>query len=593
MAQQRGAVEGVGAARAGSGGRLAACLLAAAAILIYANALPNEFAFDDKHLIVGNEVIRDARNLPEILTGNLWASVPGRASNFYRPIPALALMTTYNLAGPRPWVFRLLNLLLHAGTTLLVFVTAARLLAERGEPRTYAVGSGAFLAALLFAVHPMHVEGVAWVSGIMDVGSACFGLLALALYVGADRSRATGARYWGAVFAYFLSMLVKEPGLSVLPVIVVFDLTWPGVPRRTRVGALRRWGPFAGAAVVYLLLRIHALRGIAPFELLEPLDPVATILTAPFLFAVYLAKLVVPARLTAMPDIAPVTSLVDLRAWIGVGVVVAAMVVAWWAYRRDRLAWLGLTVLVLTLLPALYLPALGRELRHAFAERYAYFSSTGLALVAAAALTLLLRHRLSRRPVLVLVTLLAMAYAGGTLARNRVWRDDLTLWTDAEAKAHGSAVIYQNLGFALIFENRPEEGAAMLRRAHELKPELDDQLISRGILHARGGRLMEAVLSFQAVLTFEPNSAVAHYNLGWAYDRLGWRDAAIAEYRLAVAIFPDYADAHSNLGVALAEAGRLDEALGHFERAAAVAPDNPSHRQNLERARRRLARRPD
>lgn len=294
-----------------------------------------------------------------------------------------------------------------------------------------------------------------------------------------------------------------------------------------------------------------------------------------------------------MCDIAPVTSLADIRAWIGVGVIVATVIAAWWAYRRDRLVLLGLALLVLALVPALDLPAIGRELRHAFAERYVYASSAGLALVAAAGLAFLSRRRLPRRAALIVVTLLGMAYATGTLARNRVWRDDLTLWADAETKAHDSAVIYQNLGFALMFEGRAEEGEAMLRRAHALKPELDDELISRGILHARAGRWMEAALSFQAVLTFEPSSAVAHYNLGWTYEKLGWRDAAIEEYRRAVALAPEYSDAHSNLGVALAESGRLGEALPHLEKAAAAAPEDPSHRRNLERARELMAARPE
>jgi len=593
MAQQVESTDRADSGRVGFGGRLAAVVLAAAAIGVYLNALPNEFTFDDHYLIVGNSALQDIGNLPKVLTADLWASVPGRGSNFYRPVPALAFMTTHHLAGPLPWAFRLLNILLHAGTTLLVFATAACLLAERGAPGARAVGSAAFLAALLFAVHPIHVEGVAWISGVMDVGSTFFGLLAIALYVGADRSRAGGARYWGAACAYFLSMLVKEPGVLVLPVIAVFDLTWPAVPRRTAAGHLRRWAPFAGAAGVYLLLRMYALQGFAPFELVEPLDPASALLTAPFLFAVYLAKLVVPIRLSVMPDIAPVASLVDLRAWIGMAAVVMIVVAAWWAYRRDRLVLLGLTLLALTLLPALYLPALGRELRHAFAERYAYFPSAGLALVAAAGLAMLLRQRSLRRPALIVATMLAVAYASGTVARNRVWRDDLSLWADAETKARDSGEICRNLGFALLFERRIEEGEAMLRRAHALKPDLDDELINRGILHAREGRLMSAVLNFQAVLAFAPDSAVAHYNLGWAYEGIGWREKAIAEYRRAVAIFPEYADAHSNLGVALAESGLLDEALRHLEMAAAAAPDNPSHRQNLERARRMTAAPPE
>jgi tetratricopeptide (TPR) repeat protein len=154
-------------------------------------------------------------------------------------------------------------------------------------------------------------------------------------------------------------------------------------------------------------------------------------------------------------------------------------------------------------------------------------------------------------------------------------------------------VIYRNFGFALLYEGRTEEGKAMLRRAHALQPDLDDELIDRGIMHARGGRLMSAVSNFQAVLAFDPSSAVAHYNLGWTYERLGWRDPAIAEYRRAVAIAPGYADAHSNLGVALAESGRLREALPHLEAAAAAAPDETSHRANLERARRLLAASPE
>jgi Flp pilus assembly protein TadD len=593
VAEQAVCADTASRGRSEPGGPIAALLLAAVAILLYLNALPNEFAFDDKHLIVGNPTIQDLGNLPEILTGDLWESVPGRASNYYRPLPALAFMTTYHLAGPHPWAFRLLNLLLHAGATLLLFSTASCLLAELGETRVRAVGSAAFLAALLFAVHPIHVEAVAWISGVMDVGAAFFGLLAIALYVGADRSRAGGARYWCAVAAFFTAMLAKEPGLAVLPVMAVFDLTWPGVPRRSLAVHLRRWSPFVAAAAVYLLLRIHALRGVMPLDSVDSPAPAAVILTAPFLFAVYLAKLVVPLGLTPMHDIAPVASLADLRAWVGVGVVIAGMVVAWWAYRRERLVLLGIALLVLTLLPALYLPALGRDLRHAFAERYAYLSSAGLAIIVAAGLAPLLRRTVARRVSLILVALLAVIYASGTLARNRVWRDDLTLWTDAEAKAHGSAVVYQNLGFALMFDGRSEEGEAMLRRAHALKPELDDELIARGILHAREGRLMEAVVSFQAVLTFEPDSAVAHYNLGWTYEQLGWRETAIAEYRRAVAIAPGYADAHSNLAVALAESGRLQQALQHFEAAVDAAPDDPSHRSNLERARKLLAASPD
>jgi hypothetical protein len=210
-----------------------------------------------------------------------------------------------------------------------------------------------------------------------------------------------------------------------------------------------------------LLLRVYALRGFAPLEAVDSPEPGAVVLSAIFLCAVYLAKLVVPVGLTPMCDIAPVTSLADIRAWIGVAAIVATVVAAWWAYRRDRLALLGLALLVLTLVPALYLPALGRDLRYAFAERYAYAASAGLALVAAAGLAGLLRQRWPRRAALILVTVLAMAYATGTVARNRVWHDDLTLWTDAETKAQDSAVIYQNLGFALMFEGRAEEGEPM------------------------------------------------------------------------------------------------------------------------------------
>jgi hypothetical protein len=562
--------------------RLAVALLLAACALVYANALWNSFVFDDVQLVKENDAIRSIGSLPEILTGNLWG-VLGRASNYYRPLPPLLYMVTYALFGLAPWAFHLLNIVLHAGASVLVFLIASRW--PRGAGRDADTLVPALLAALVFAVHPLHTEAVTWIAGIMDVSCTFFALLSFYCAIRApDAPLLAGSRMLSLV-AFFLATLCKEPALLLPALIFAWDYRSPGPASRSLAVAARRSLPYLAVAGLYLAMRALALRGLAPLTREETgVGVTQTLINVPPLFALYLAKLLLPLRQNVLYHVPPVASLGEPRALFGLLVVIAFAAAAWWAWRRRDPLLVALAFLALPLAPALYLPGLTQKPVNAFAERYAYLASVGLVLLVAAGLRWASRYRRTYAGAVGGVAVVIVIFAVLTVQRNTVWRDSLTLWSDSVGKSPRSAFAHENLGYALYYAGRPDEGARELRTALALDPGIPRRIVSNGIAYSRKGLFKKAILEFSTALMFDPDMLDAHYNLGLALQEIGSLDAAVAHYERALAIEPRFLEAHVNAGIAQAERGNLDEAISHFEAAVDLAPGDLAARHNLARA---------
>jgi Flp pilus assembly protein TadD len=342
-------------------------------------------------------------------------------------------------------------------------------------------------------------------------------------------------------------------------------------------------------SVAYIVVRSLVLGSVAPQTSAISLSPWEYVLTASSLLGRLLRAQLLPTELNFWHVFRPVQSLwtsAAVLAFLTVGIWVVLLFLA--VRRRALVPTVALAAAVLPLTPTLLLGSLNQGLENAFAERYVYLPSFGAVLLAGWAVAALdSRHVRLARPLSAGFLALAVLGAAVTLQRNPVWRDSLSLWSDAAAKSPGSGVANLYYGFALMGAGQVEPGQRHVQRAVTLSPELVEREMRRAISYAQAGRSKDAVLAFHRVLVMDPRSAQAHFNLGVLYEARGETPAAVKEYLAAIEFDPASADAHNNVGILLFTAGYREQALQHLEKAARLQPKDPAFRANLERARAR------
>ncbi len=584
------------------------------AFSVYFNALFNDFVYDDLLQIVDNEWIKDIQHLPEFFTANTWAFTQ-KMSNYYRPLLNTIYMLNYQIFGLKPLGFHLVNILFHAGVSVMVFFIVSSLLSEiLSLRRTFSLS---FIAALLFATHPIHTESVAWVAGITDLSYSFFYLSSFYLYMRSTaKDHQWNVMYILSVASFILAVLAKEPALTLPAVIVAYDVIIRNEPVRVRE-SLRRYVPYLIVAGAYLIAREHALGSFAPFVRHSELSTYQYFINMFPLFVKYIQKLVIPVNLNAFYELHPLGSILEPKGIISLFLTCVCIIAAFITFKKNRLAFLALVFIIVPLLPALYIPALGPN---TFAERYLYLPSFGFVLI----LVLLINEVWQKKPgwtkvlVGVTVTMLGL-YSLGVIERNTVWKDNYTLWEDTLKKSPDAAIPRANFADALLHDRgRTDEAIDQLKIALQSMPfdpgihhnlgiaysrkGLDDEAIEQLEMAIRGntrnvrahrdlgnayikiGQLDRAIIEFQTVLKMEPNDYEVRYNLGIAYGSKGWLDLAIEQYQDAVQLKPDYADAHNNLGIAYGKKGFLDKAIEQFQEALRVNPSDSAYRANLAHA---------
>ncbi len=586
---------------------------------VYVNALFNDFVMDDYHLILGNYYLKNITHVPDIFFSNFW-SFAGGHTNYYRPLVHLIWMLCYHIFGPNALAFHMVNVLFHTGVSLLVFSITRRLLQKTADSTSSSSDFPAFVVAILFASHPIHVEAVTWVAAAIDGAYSFFYLMAFYLYLRSteDDPPLRWTLYVSA-FSFFLATLCKEPALTFPFVLLAYDLTC----RRKTSGVMafvKRQTPYFVALGGYLALRITALRGFAPVRKETGLTAYQYFLNVMVLFAQYLEKLLFPVNLNNWHVFSPLYSLRTVRGVTTVLIVLAFSILLMISQRRMKLGAFGLWVIVIPLLPALYIPGLMQGLENAFSERYLYLPSFGYVLFLGALTEWVGRKRSSNEALTLALTLLILIslYGVGTINRNRVWKDSRSLWSDALKKSPNNPEPYNVLGDVLRLENRVEEAVEYYKMGLRLRPNSPhihanlgasyaklgqvDQAIRHlegairlmpvyaeaynnlGVVYIQKGQMNAAIEQFQAALRLRPSLASAHHNLGLALSNVGEIDKAVEHYEAALRLDPDYADAHVNLGITLGEKGNLDMAIEHFQMAMKLNPNDAGTLQNLANA---------
>jgi tetratricopeptide (TPR) repeat protein len=581
---------------------IAAAVLAAVTFAVFAPALGCKFInFDDPEYVLQNEHVRDGLSAE----GVRWAFTTFAQANWH-PLTWLSLQLDATLWGPTPFGFHLTNVVLHAGNAALLF------LALRALTGTFWRGAA---VALLFAVHPLRVESVAWVAERKDDLSVLFGLGSLWAYAGYVRSHST--RRAAAAAILFALSLASKPTLVTLPCLMLVLDWWPA----GRVKAVRDWRGLVVEKLPLFALAVASscVTYLAQAEggAMKPgsLTTSLRVGNAAVAYGAYLAKTAWPTRLAVFyphPGLAGGGGL-DAGA-VAISLVVLGAITAAALRLRARAPYLlaGWLWYLGTLVPMLGLVQVGGQ---AYADRYSYFPQIGLLIAAcwAAADLALGRPRLAAAAGVAAAAALA-AVTWGQLA---YWRNSVTLWEHALDVTTATPLALYNCGEALQSEGRTDEAAARFQSALEIDPKDADALFHLGMILQQKGRLEEATRHYEKVCDLNPRSRAAHSRLGDIYSHkkrydesarhyraalelgptapiycnlalveraLGRLDSAAESYRAALALNPGLGEAHNGLGSTLVDQGRINEGMAELREAIRYEPASGQAHNNLGHA---------
>jgi Flp pilus assembly protein TadD len=542
-------------------------LLAAAS---YANTLLNGFVYDDFSRVLNNPYLQSVRHLREIFGGSVASSFEALGvTNYYRPLITSTFLLVYQLGGPVAYGFHLLNVCLHAAVVCLLVLVTNRMFQNRNL---------AFVAAALFALHPIHTESVAWISGLTDLELTFFLVLAFYFFLATSQpdSKGRGLAHLAMAGSFLLALLSKEQAVTLPLLATVYEhLYRDDRAHTTWHRKVTRYGVLWLFAFAYVAARICFLGSFAPLLQRPRLSRYQALLSGLALAGEYLFKLVWPARLSVYYSFRASESIVEPEVLAGLGALLfcAAAFLALW--RKHHAASFGFVWLLVTLLPVLNARWMTAS---AFGERYLYLPSVGFCWLLAWAWSWLMvraaSHRTAWRAGLVSALVLILGlYTLRTVTRNRDWRDDIILYARTLAVAPDALLIRNDLGLAYwargYLQAAEQEWQAVLRA----DPYSAADFSFLGMLRARQKRYNEAEKLLRRALELWPNDPGAHLHLGAVYAETGRTELAEEHLRAAAALAPHNTDAHNRLGKLYENGGRLEDAELQFRLSVASAPN--------------------
>ncbi|HEV2294254.1 MAG TPA: tetratricopeptide repeat protein [Tepidisphaeraceae bacterium] len=513
-------------------------------LLAYLPAMRAGFIWDDPDYVTQNATLRSLSGLAQI-----WF-VPRSIPQYY-PMVHTTFWIEFHLWQLWSPGYHIVNILLHAGSALLLFA----LLRKMAFP-------AAWLAAAVFALHPVHVESVAWVTERKNVLSGFFYLLAMLAYFrfqhpSAEHS-AKNRRAYGSALGLFVLALLSKTVTCSLPAAILLVLWW----KRGRL----RWAdtipliPFfaiglAAALTTAWLEKQHVGASGAEFDF----SPIERILIAGRAVWFYFWKLIAPVDLAF---IYPRWNIDPTRRWQLLFPVAAVLMLLALFFLRRRIGRGPLVALLFfggTLLPALGFVNV-YPMRYSFvADHFQYLASVGPIVLIVA----LLRRLAQRTTPYIPVVLIPLGLI--TFQQAKIYQSTETLWTDTVEKNPDSWMVRTNLGHALVERGAYDDAQEQYELALKLAPHLPEPHWNVGIGLSVRGDYDGALRHFNQALRLDPNFPQAYFSRGNIYRERGRLDAAAAEYQKAVALKPDYAEAYLNLGVIAEAQNQPDDAIRYYE----------------------------
>ena len=538
--------------------------LAALTLIVYFQVHDFEFVnFDDRETIVGNSHIQNGLTI----AGLSWAFTTAYAANWF-PITWISHMIDFQLFGLDSGWQHLANVMIHVASVLLLFALMRRMTGKLWE--------SAFVS-FVFALHPLHVESVAWVSERKDVLSAFFWFLTTWLYLDyVDRPNAR--RYLLALGAFCLGLMSKQM-LVTLPFTLLLLDYWP--LRRPKTTLISR---LAMEKVPYLTLSIAAslivfkVQRSAGAVLSADSIPLATrAANALISYVAYLGTFFWPSGLAAFYPYPP-----SLPAWEIAGSGLILIVISALVIRRPYLT-VGWLWYLGTLVPVIGLVQVGEQAR---ADRYTYIPTIGISIMLAWGVAEIMERWPRAQFTLGVVSVsVCMAWLAVTWTQIQYWRNSVTLFEHAIASTENNFIAHLNLGVVLAEKGQTKDALRHLYASVEEKPDHNDGHDTLGAVLGQMGRTQEAAEQFQQAIRIQPNDSEAHSNLGNVLLAQGRFADASSEFRTALRIFPDFVTAHFGLGAALLNQGQTDDAIAQFTETLRLDPNMAAARDALNKAR--------
>jgi Flp pilus assembly protein TadD len=492
----------------------------------------------------------------------------------YIPFSWMTLGVDYELWGMDARGYHLTNLVLHCVNAVLVYFIARRILRlamprAANEPRRL-IAASAF-AALVFAIHPLRVESVAWATERRDVLSGCFFWAAALAYLRYAETPDEERRwYWATLGLYACAMLSKATSITLPALLVLLNI----YPLRRIGGAAGWWTPATRRVLLEVLpVGLISLAAV-PVTLIALAPPnqlslAAKIAVSVYSLALYLWKTVVPIRLSPLYGMPLHVDPGEARFVVSYVFITALTVAAWLARRRLPSVPMALLGFLAVTFPLLGIVQNGPQIA---ADRYTYHAAPALAILVGGALLTLTGGgftALARSAAAIVVGVFGVL----TWRQTEVWHDPATFWSYVLQRDSTSSIAETALGTLYLHERKFPEAVQHLQRATQLDSSYAEGHDNLGIALSNLGRVDEALAEFRTAITLDPRNAESHNNLGIALARQGNLREAVAEYRTALAINPDYADAHTNWGNALLRLGQVDDAISHYGEAVRLRPD--------------------
>ncbi|WP_041855872.1 tetratricopeptide repeat protein [Candidatus Korobacter versatilis] len=551
-------------------------MLAGFVALLFAPTLRYGFVYDDRVVILENPYIQSWRWFLHDFTSHVWAQVSSQPASYYRPVFITWLRLNHTLFGFQPWGWHLTTVLAHVVATLLVYRLALRLLRSPWQ---------AAIAALIFAVHPVHVENVAWVCGSVDPLMSIFYLGAILSYL-RWREQHSPVALAVSVLLALTATLTKEIAITLPAVIfayaALFSPAEAGWGKRF-LAAARDTVPFVLVAAAYMAARSVVLHG----PIFAEISLATVLLTLPGLLLFYARLTVWPVNLSLFYNRAPVQSFSAQRVLLPLLVLalIAAGLFMW--LRRSKQRREGLFALVLALLalsPPLYIRLFNPD--DFVHDRYLYLSMAGVAMLAAMAITSIRGVKDGKSfaplPQVLVVAAITLALSLGTTMTNGNWRDDLSLWGHCFKVAPHNVRVLNNLASSLGESGAYQVAVPMFLEVLKRDPSNARANANLGYTLYQAGALEQAEKYLSKAVLLNASDAHSWLYLGVTHLKLGATAEAESDLRQAITIDPSATGAHLALSVVLEQRGDRAGAIAESQEELRYHPEEQSVQQRLQ-----------
>ena len=565
--------------------------------LCFLPALQNKFVnLDDPQYITENPVVKNinAENLKLIFSEQFVGN--------YQPVTMLSYLIEYKIFGMNPFGYHLMNLIFHLLGTLFVFLIIKKLSGNNLL---------AFITSLLFGIHPLHVESVAWIAERKDVLYGFYFLSALYLYVSAPSLKGENSSLSpfrvGATLILFILALLSKAQAVVLPV-VFFAVDFLMNRKFTKKTILEKI-PFFMLAFAFGLIAIKVQGKAGAMQTFQYFPFYERILFSCYALMIYLYKLILPVNLSGFYPYPETNDKINtIWVYLSPAVLFAIAFLVWKYFRESKIVLFGVAFFLITIFLVLQLLPVGDAL---YADRYTYIPSIGIFFIAA---HFLVPHRpagkagLKNKMVAVITGVCLLGFCYLTFQRTKIWHDSISLYTNAIDNGYKAAIIYNNRGKVLADSSRNEEALkdfnslvtlkphypngwrnrglvlerlkktdeAIQSYSEEIKnhPEDTKNYLSRGTLLEGKNDFEEAIKDFSKIIELEPNSGEGYYARAEAEGKSSKMNEALTDINKAIQFSPDNGQAYNNRGIIFSMSGKFQEAVNDFTKSLQLKPDN-------------------